>query len=308
MTLYVAYPETLLVVDDGTRTNSVPGYAEALAVADGRLLVGTRDGLHAGRDPARLDATGLDGHVTALAADSDDTVWAGTEPSAVYRSTDGGRTWTERPGLTDLPSADGWSFPPRPHTHHVRWIEVDPASSDRLYVAVEAGALVRTGDGGETWRDRVPDGPRDTHSMATHPDRPGVAWAAAGDGFAVTADGGDSWSFAESGLSHTYCWSVAVDPGDPDRLLCSAASGASAAHRQPAESYLYRRMGDDPWERVTGLPTGEGVTRAVLAADGPGACYAASDAGVHRTEDWGATWEHVADAPEDAAVRGVALG
>ncbi|MFB6160463.1 MAG: WD40/YVTN/BNR-like repeat-containing protein [Haloferacaceae archaeon] len=308
MTLHVAFPEALLVVADGSHTHPLPARAECLAVADGRLLVGTREGLYAGRDPARLEAGGLDGHVTALAVGPAGTCWAGTEPSAVHRSTDGGRSWAARPGLTDLPSADRWSFPPRPDTHHVRWVEPDPAAPDRLYVAVEAGALVRTDDGGATWRDRTPDGPRDTHSMATHPDRPGVAWAAAGDGFAVTADGGDSWRFAESGLGHTYCWSVAVDPGAPDRLLCSAASGASAAHRRPAESYLYRRVGDGDWERASGLPTGEGVTRAVLAADGAGACYAASNAGVHRTADWGETWERVADAPADAAVRGVAVG
>src|SRR3990170_3838017 len=49
-------------------------------------------------------------------------LWAGTEPSAVFRSEDGGQTWVERPALRDLPSAPTWSFPPRPWTHHVRWI------------------------------------------------------------------------------------------------------------------------------------------------------------------------------------------
>ncbi|HTE03803.1 MAG TPA: glycosyl hydrolase, partial [bacterium] len=64
-------------------------------------------------------------------------VYAGTEPSVVFRSDDGGDTWGELPGLRSLPSARTWSFPPRPDTHHVRWIEPDPAVSGRVFVAIE---------------------------------------------------------------------------------------------------------------------------------------------------------------------------
>src|SRR5213594_3487797 len=85
-------------------------------------------------------------------------------PSRVYCG-----TWGELPGLRSLPSARTWSFPPRPDTHHVRWIEPDPAVSGRVFVAIEAGALVRTLDGGQTWMDRVRGGPYDTHTAATHP-------------------------------------------------------------------------------------------------------------------------------------------
>src|SRR5688572_9639502 len=49
-------------------------------------------------------------------------LYAGTEPSSVYRSADDGRTWDDLASLRDLPSAPTWSFPPRPWTHHVRWI------------------------------------------------------------------------------------------------------------------------------------------------------------------------------------------
>jgi hypothetical protein len=71
-------------------------------------------------------------------------VYAGTEPSAVFRSEDGGETWRECLGLTELPSAEEWSFPPRPETHHVRWIESDPHVEGRLFVAIEAGAFIRS--------------------------------------------------------------------------------------------------------------------------------------------------------------------
>ena len=71
--------------------------------------------------------SGIDhGNITALAvshaerAEGFGIVYAGTEPSAVFRSDTGGDDWVDLAGLRALPSADTWSFPPRPHTHHVR--------------------------------------------------------------------------------------------------------------------------------------------------------------------------------------------
>ncbi|WP_416838521.1 WD40/YVTN/BNR-like repeat-containing protein [Haloferax sp. DFSO52] len=230
----------------------------------------------------------------AISPADPDTIYAGTEPSAVFRSTDGGATWGELTGLTALPSSSRWAFPPRPHTHHVRWIEVDPSDPARLFVAVEAGALVRSLDGGETWQDRVPTSKRDTHSMATHPDRPGHVWGAAGDGYAESDDGGETWTTPTDGLGHGYCWSVAVDRADPQSVLLTAARSPMRAHNVgSAESYLYRTRGESAWERLddTGLPTGGGATRAVLATGlAGGECYAVNDHGLYRTTDFGDSW------------------
>src|SRR2546430_7617413 len=85
-------------------------------------------------------------------ADGLGIVYAGTEPSAVFRSDNGGDSWVDLAGLRALPSADTWSFPPRPHTHPVRGIEADVSVADPVVVAVEAGALVRTFDGGAVGR------------------------------------------------------------------------------------------------------------------------------------------------------------
>jgi hypothetical protein len=278
--------------------------ATCLAADGAALLVGTREGLLAG-PPTDL-SWALDAHVTSVAVGPDGTRWVGTEPSAVFRSRPGEDGFTPCSDLTTLPSADSWAFPPRPDTHHVRWIAVAPDDPSHLYAAVEAGALVRSSDGGESWRDRVPGGPRDTHSMTTHPDRPRTVWAAAGDGFAVTRDCGDSWTFEEAGLDRTYCWSVAVDPGTPDRLLLSAAPGAYAAHRRPADAAVFRRDSEGSWAPVD-LPTDDDATRAVLAAAGPGRCWAADDDGVCLTEDWGETWTRVADVSRESPVAGVAV-
>jgi photosystem II stability/assembly factor-like uncharacterized protein len=279
---------------------------DADPAAPDRVLCGTFEaGLHRSLDAGdtweRVGEATLPASVTSLTVSphDPDVVYAGTEPSGVYRSTDGGATWSERPGLTDLPSAGEWAFPPRPDTHHVRWIEVDPADPDHLYVAIEAGALVQTHDGGDAWAERAVSARRDTHSMAIHPDAPAVVRAAAGDGYAESRDGGSTWTYPQQGLHHRYCWSVAVDPGDPGRAIVSAAAGARRAHTpESAASYLYRRVdgvggeGDPPdaWERLddAGVPTGEGVLRPTLAAGvSAGEFFALTDRGLFRSRDGG---------------------
>lgn len=288
-----------------------------------RLFVGTfESGLHRSTDGGEtFERVGVDTITQeavlslAVSPHDPDVVWAGTEPSRVYRSADGGANWEPRPGLVDLPSSDRWSFPPRPHTHHVRWLEPAPDEPGRLYVGIEAGALVRTDDGGDSWQDHPDGARRDNHTLETHPDAPGRVYTAAGDGFAVSTDGGDTWSYPQEGLDHRYCWSVVADPGDPDRLVLSAARGARSAHSAGnTDSYVYRREGDGPWERVDdgALPTGEGVMRAVLATTGePGVIYAANNHGLFRSPDAGETWAALAVSwPERFAaqtVRGLAV-
>jgi len=240
-------------------------------------------------------------HVTAVTVSPHDpeVVWAGTEPSRVFHSADAGDTWTDHPGLTDLPSAGGWSFPPRPHTHHVRWIAVDPAASDRLAVAIEAGALVRSVDGGETWVDHPDGARRDNHTIATHPDAPGRLYTAAGDGYAESPDWGETWAHPQTGLDRRYVWSVAVAPDDPETVVVSAAQGARSAHDPHGEAGVYRRSGDDAWEpAMDGLPGPEGWGRPVLAAHDDG-FYALSNHGLFRSVD-GVTWGDVdLDWPDD---------
>jgi photosystem II stability/assembly factor-like uncharacterized protein len=169
-------------------------------------------------------------------------VYAGTEPSAVFRSENGGETWGELSGLRALPSSQEWSFPPRPETHHVRWIETDPTVAGRVFVAIEAGALVRTLDGGRTWLDRVRGGPIDTHTAATHRMAQGRVYSAAGDSYFESNDAGESWSRQVDGLRHHYLVSLAVDPADPDSVIVSAASGPWVAYSpRNAEAFIYRK-------------------------------------------------------------------
>ena len=66
------------------------------------------------------------------------TVYVGTEPTAFYRSDDRGESWDKMSSLNNLSSSSSWSFPPRPWTSHVRWIESDKTKPDYVYAAIEA--------------------------------------------------------------------------------------------------------------------------------------------------------------------------
>jgi photosystem II stability/assembly factor-like uncharacterized protein len=240
------------------------------------------------------EPAGLEGRqVTAIAVGAA-VLYAGTEPSAVFRSDDGGATWHELEGLLRLPSAPTWSFPPRPDTHHVRCIVVGPLDPERIHVAIEAGALVRSRDGGRSWEDRVPGSPIDSHAIATHAAAPERLWAAAGDGWFESQDGGDTWRSPDGGLADGYCWGVAVDSANPEVVVLSAALGPRSAHQvSAAESRVYRREDAGPWRRVeAGLPEPRGTTTAVLAADPVrgGVFWAASNRGLTISEDDGRSW------------------
>lgn len=314
--LYLAMEDSVLVVRDRGGWRSEPALrgrrCRAIAVdpgRPGRVFCGTADrGLWRSDDGGPSWAPVGEGiahpHVASVAVSAAErgdggagVVYAGTEPSAVFRSADGGATWRELGGLLELPSADTWSFPPKPETHHARWIAPDPLVAGRLFVAIEAGALVRSEDGGRTWQDRTPGGPIDTHTLIVHPRLRGRLYSAAGDGWFESHDGGATWRTPADGLRHDYLWSCAVDAEDPELIVVSAAASPFTAHSAAgAESWLYRRAGGRPWAAVrAGLPEPAGTTISSLAADPAerGVLFAANNHGVFRSPDFGASWRRL---------------
>lgn len=237
-------------------------------------------------------------------------LWAGTEPSALFRSEDSGHTWQEQQGLQTLPSKPTWSFPPRPWTHHVRWIEPDPTVAERLFVGIELGGVMRSLDGGQTWEDRKPNSQHDCHTLRTHPLAPGLLYEAAGGGFAESRDGGATWQRDDDGMRHHYLWGLAVDPGDPETVVVSASPGPRAAHNdQYAEAMLYRRTQGESWQPLSeGLPEAKGTRAYVLATHPaePGVFYAATRRDLYRSANGGVSWQKQAiDWPEQATFTSV---
>ena len=310
MILLVATQSEVLAVDAvaGTMTagRGLEMHHPTCLAADrfrpGRAWCGTeRGGIVRTEDGgASWQIAGLENQrIMAIAASAarQDLVWAGTEPSDVWRSEDGGTTWTRTQPLADLPSSPTWAFPPRPDTHHVRWIACHPALPDRLWVAIEAGALVSTHDGGEHWLDRVSGGPYDTHELAVHADAPHTLRVAAGDGYYESFDGGESWISPMRGFDVGYLRSVAIDPGDLDIVIVSASSHPRSAYvARHADGRIFRRTSDGDWQRVThGWPDPPNTIAPLLVAGtAPGSLWAADERGIHHSDDGGPHWHTAA--------------
>jgi hypothetical protein len=172
-------------------------------------------------------------------------VYAGTEPSNLYRSEDGGQSWQLLPALRELPSEPRWSFPPRPWTHHVRTIALHPANPEWLAVGIELGGVMRSLDGGASWIDHNPQAHSDAHQLLTHPLARARLYEAAGQGVARSEDRGETWTHHDHGLDRHYAWAQALDPADPDLWYVSVSRSPFAAHGDgDGQSRLWRSHGD----------------------------------------------------------------
>jgi photosystem II stability/assembly factor-like uncharacterized protein len=223
---------------------------------------------------------------------ADGAVYAGTEPSRLFRSDDRGASWHELEALLELPSRPSWSFPPRPWTSHVRWIAPSPHHADLLLVGIELGGLMRSSDGGESWQDHRSGAQPDVHSLAWHPRIAGRAYEAGGGGAAFSTNGGDAWEPADEGRDRHYTWAVTVDPDDPDCWYVSASTGPYAAHggRDP-QARIYRRRDREPWRQLAGgLPEPLPAMPYALLANDRRLFAGLADGQIWESRDRGDTW------------------
>jgi hypothetical protein len=260
------------------------------AGGDGIVLAGTADGVRLsgdrGRSFERIELYEPDVFSVAVSP-ADGALYAGTEPSHVFRATALGEPFEELEALRRIPSRENWSFPPRPWTHHVRWIAPSPHDPERLLAGIELGGVMLSADGGQSFTDHRPGAVADAHQLAWHPTAAGRAYEVGGGGAAWSIDGGESWEQDAGGLEVTYCWTLAVSPSDPDLWWIAAAPGPMQAHRRgDAGAHLYRRV-DGGWERLAG-PLAE-MPYALVATDA--AIFLATRGGRLRvSEDGGESW------------------
>ena len=302
--LYAATGDGVARIDDvdgeWTTTLFLPGsgaYCLAVDPADGdTVYAGLRDaGVRRTADAGRtwtdceLPETGV---FSLAVSAADGAVYAGTEPSRLFRSDDGGQTWRALDALLELPSRPTWSFPPRPWTSHVRWIAPSPHDAELLLVGIELGGLMRSTDGGETWEDHRPGAQPDVHSIAWHPHVAGRAYEAGGGGAAWSQDAGENWQAADDGRDRHYTWSVAVDPDDPDDWYVSASTGPYAAHggRDP-QARIYRRRAGERWKALAGgLPEPLPAMPYALVAAHDRLFAGLADGQMWESRDDGDTW------------------
>lgn len=273
----------------------------------GRMYIGTfDDGLMVSDDYGKTLKPVGEGithpRVLSVAVSEDEggqsIVWAGTEPSELFYSKDNGKTWQDSPELPKLPSHTTWSFPPRPYTHHVRYIQPDIHDPKQIFVGIELGGVMRSLDQAKTWEDRKPNSQYDCHTLTMNAQAKGRIYEAAGGGFAESTDGGNTWATKNEGLGdYTYLVDVETDPQNPDVIITSAAKSARTAYMPSrAHTVIARREGDGDWEIIEeGLPHPDGASIFSLTTrdEELGTFYAVNNLGLYRSTDSGKSWQNI---------------
>jgi photosystem II stability/assembly factor-like uncharacterized protein len=262
MKLFAGTSHGLFAVDDVQR--ATPVLAERtvrdLKASGRRLLAGADTGLFASDDGGRTwQPSGLEGRTVwqIVAGPSPGDVYAGTQPAAVFRSKDDGRTWEELEAFAHSTGAERWCVPVTPRQPgRARALVVDRLDSRRLWVGVEVGGVVRTTDAGATWRLDLPGNNPDIHMMVAHPANPSILFASTGygrlDGVAEqiegnagmfrSDDGGATWTYAWRGVTPRYARPLCIDPRPPYGVTVASAPTAFSSVKDAggAHAMLYR--------------------------------------------------------------------
>jgi photosystem II stability/assembly factor-like uncharacterized protein len=157
---------------------------------------------------------------SVVASPDGESLFAGTHPAHLYRSSDDGESWAELAGFQDLPSRGEWYTPRHRDEAHVRSLGVHPDAPDRVVAGVEVGGVHVSEDGGETWSERRDSLHDDVHHVLVR--GPEKYVASCGGGLYATTDAGRSWRRLDSDLDHRYFREAFSHDG---RLYVAAARG-----------------------------------------------------------------------------------
>lgn len=239
---------------------------------NGDLLVGADQGVFRSPDGgASWQPSGLDGRIVwdlAVSPVDGRTLYAGTQPPALYRSGDGGRTWAEIESVRRVPGAETWCLPNSTLGARARTIVFDQADPARFWLGIEVGGVLASADGGASWSVGLPGDNPDIHVLATHPARPGVLYATTGygridnsepmekriAGLFRSADGGRTWQYVWKGVEPRYTRPICFDPRPPYALTvaCSPHSRSHYQEEGGAKARLYRSDDDGTTWRSLG--------------------------------------------------------
>ncbi len=246
-------------------------------------------------------------HLEPSATDPD-TVLAGVEDAALFRSVDGGSTWSELPGLREHGSGPHWQ--PGAGGMCLHTILPDPRDPARMLVAISAAGVFRTDDGGATWRptnaglvsEGIPDPDAEVghcvHKLALHPDRPDTVYMQKHWDVMRSDDGGEHWHDVGGDLPTDFGFVVDVHAQEPETVYVLPIT--SDAEHFPPEGKLrvYRsRTGGHEWEPLSrGLPQEHcyvDVLRDAMAVDSLDSCgvyFGTTGGQVYASADAGNTW------------------
>ncbi len=246
-------------------------------------------------------------HLEPSATDPD-TLLAGAEDAALFRSVDGGGTWEELGGLRTHRSGPAWQ--PGAGGLCVHTVLVDPTDPDRLHVAISAAGVFRSADGGVSWEPAnrgllqpgIPDEDAEVgacvHRIARHPSRPDTLFMQKHWDVMRSDDAGGSWHEVSGDLPSDFGFPIAVHAHEPETVYVVPIT--SDAEHYPPEGRLrvYRsRSGGNEWEPLTrGLPQSDcyvNVLRDAMAVDGLDPCglyFGTTGGQVYASADGGDSW------------------
>ena len=237
-----------------------------------------------------------------------DTVYAGVEDAALFRSVDGGQDWQELPGLRGHSTGNTWQ--PGAGGMCLHTIVLDPADPARIFVAISAAGAFRSDDGGATWRpvnrglrsEGIPDSDAEVghcvHRIAMHSSRPGVLFMQKHWDVMRSDDAGESWREISGNLPSDFGFPIDIHAHEPDTIYVVPIKSDSEHYPPDGKLRVYRsRTGGDEWEALTnGLPQRDcyvNVLRDAMAVDSLEDCgvyFGTTGGQVYVSPDAGDSW------------------
>src|SRR5712691_9426479 len=237
-----------------------------------------------------------------------DTVYAGVEDAALFRSTDGGISWHELASLRKHDTGPKWQ--PGAGGMCLHTILLDPKNPERMFVAISAAGAFRTDNGGETWKpinrglhsQYIPDPNAEVghcvHRIAMHPSRPGVLFMQKHWDVMRSDNAGASWHEVSGNLPSDFGFPIDVHAHEPETIYVVPIKSDSEHYPPSGRLRVYRsRTGGDEWEALTkGLPQRNcyvNVLRDAMSVDSLDPCgvyFGTTGGQVYASADVGDSW------------------
>ena len=237
-----------------------------------------------------------------------DTVYAGVEDAALFRTTDGGQTWHELKGLREHGSGPHWQ--PGAGGMCLHTIIQDPRDPKRIFIAISAAGAFRSDDSGKTWRpinrglksEQIPDPNAEVghcvHRIAMHSSRPNVLFMQKHWDVMRSDDAGESWQEVSGNLPTDFGFPIEVHAHEPDTVYVVPIKSDSEHYPLEGKLRVYRsRTGGNEWEPLTkGLPQRDcyvNVLRDASSVDSLDSCgiyFGTTGGQVYASADAGNSW------------------
>jgi hypothetical protein len=240
-----------------------------------------------------------------------DTVYAGVEDAALFRSTDGGASWHEFAGLRGHGTGPHWQ--PGAGGMCLHTVILDPSDPDRIYIAISAAGAFRTDDGGKNWKpinkglysQYIPDPKAEVghcvHHLAMSPSRPGVLFMQKHWHVMRSDDAGDNWTKVSGNLPTDFGFVIDVHAHEPETIYVVPIKSDSEHYPLEGKLRVFRsRTGGNEWEELAkGLPEKDSyvnVLRDAMAVDTLDDCgiyFGTTGGQLYVSPDGGDNWQPI---------------